>query len=105
MLPDMDDDKGTSLLLVHSEKGQKMLETVSSDIRLVSVEPSVAEKYNPAVTMSVEPSPKREAFLNDVKSGDFDEVAYMYTKPTLKQRYIAFLSMVKRIIKRVLKMK
>lgn len=103
VLPEMDDDKGTSLVLVHSDKGQQMLKELSSDIRKESVDPCVSEKYNPAVSMSVAPSPQRDDFFKEITSGDFEKTVAIYTKPTLKKRIRSFLGKVKRKVFRILK--
>src|SRR5699024_11568320 len=36
--PDMDDDRGTSLVLVHSSKGRELLEAVRAELRLREVD-------------------------------------------------------------------
>ena len=33
-MPEMDDDKGTSVILVHSQKGEQLLQTVSNQLNL-----------------------------------------------------------------------
>lgn len=90
VLPEMDDDKGTSLVLTHSEKGLKLMESIRSSIRIESVTKDVVEKYNPAAIGSVSANKKRTAFLREIKDNNFDSTVIKYTKisPYRKIRFL-----------------
>ena len=70
--PDMDDDKGTSLVLLHSSKGQELLEAVRADLRLKQVQAEQALKANPAMTHSVAPHKNRQQFFANLGTIPFE---------------------------------
>lgn len=97
--PDMFDDKGTSLVFVNSDKGNKIFERIADKMIYRSVDVSEAVKYNSAAYMSV-PKPKhREEFLKKLTSENFGKVVNKHCKPKFSQRLV---SKGKRIIKGVL---
>ena len=78
--PEMDDDKGTSLVIVHSNKGKKIFESLSSKMISKKVDVSVAIKYNPSMLCSVNPHEKREKFFVKLETMPFDQLVKQYTK-------------------------
>ena len=62
ILPEMDDDKGTSLIFVNSVKGQAALEKIKDKILYKEIDINEAVKYNSSAVKSVEYNPKREGF-------------------------------------------
>lgn len=50
--PGMDDDKGTSLILVHTDKGLKLFDLIKNDIVCEDVIEENAIKYNPSIIRS-----------------------------------------------------
>ena len=50
--PSMDDDKGTSLILIHTDKGMKIFESIKDDIVCESATEENAVKYNPSIIKS-----------------------------------------------------
>ena len=62
ILPEMFDDKGTSLVLVHTEKGREMLQAIRSQLVIKPVELDEALKSNSAALHSVAVPEKREQF-------------------------------------------
>ena len=98
VLPEMDDDKGTSLVLVHSEKGRKMIDDLSNLIRSKEVSCDVVERFNSAGVKSVSHNSKRDAFMRDIQSNDFEKTVSKYTKPSLYRRVRSLVGKVKRKI-------
>lgn len=47
--PDFDDNLGTSLVMISSEKGKMLLNKISSDIKCCPIDTEIAVKYNSAV--------------------------------------------------------
>lgn len=97
VLPEMDDDKGTSLVIVHSDKSKTILETIENQTKLKVIDTSIAEKYNPSLIRSVAQNKKRDAFLHDVKYKDFEKIVNKYTKITLQRRIRGYLGKIKHI--------
>lgn len=87
ILPEMDDDKGTSLVIVNSPKGKELFESI--DAKIIKKEISFADalKYNSAMTNSVSRNSKRDAFFKDLNKISFDKVVnrYIKSKPSYKK--------------------
>lgn len=62
----LNDNKGTSIILINNEKGARMLEAVKNKCRLQDVPYEVAIKRNPNIKQSSRADAKREQFLDDV---------------------------------------
>lgn len=94
-MPEMDDDKGTSVILVHTEKGQKWLDLISSELEIVSSDLDSVLPISADSRKSVVPHPKREVFF-DLLANDapFTKLAALL-KPTLSVRIKGLLRRVK----------
>ncbi|OPJ55311.1 Coenzyme F420 hydrogenase/dehydrogenase, beta subunit C-terminal domain [Alkalithermobacter paradoxus] len=86
ILPEMDDDKGTSLVFINSEKGRKIFNSISGDMKFKEVDIYEAVKYNSAAIKSVQKNPNREKFFDDLYSLEFDELVKKYCADSLKVR-------------------
>jgi coenzyme F420-reducing hydrogenase beta subunit len=86
MLPDMDDDKGTSLIFVNSKAGQAMIEQIADKMQFKKVDINEAVKYNPAAIKSVAYNPNREKFFKELHKLTFDELVRKYCTDKLPIR-------------------
>lgn len=66
VLPHLDDDKGTSLVLVHTEKGAAMLATLADKMICEKVDVNKAISFNSSVIKSVAMNSKREEFFTEL---------------------------------------
>lgn len=87
--PDMDDDKGTSLVLLHSSKGQELLEAVRAELRLKQVQAEQALKANPAMTHSAAPHKNRQQFFANLGTIPFEQLVHKYARPPFTLRSAA----------------
>lgn len=78
IIPEMDDDKGTSLIFVNSDKGKKVFEVISSKMEYKDVNIEDAVKYNPAAIKSASYNPKRESFMKKRNKLSFDKLVKKY---------------------------
>lgn len=78
LMPDIDDDKGTSLVLLHSPTGKQMFESIAGDIFSNPADVSEALKYNSAALNSVKRSPFRDQFIKEVTNDNFIKLAHKY---------------------------
>lgn len=62
MCPDLDDDKGTSIVLINSIKGRELFERLKNDYRIVDF--SSICKFNPCFIDSFKPHPLRSFFFD-----------------------------------------
>lgn len=86
--PDMDDDRGTSVVLVQSERGRKLFEQIISKLTVLEVPLEDASRQNPAMLVSSKPAADREAVLERIRSGGIAGCAEMFRQkpPTLSRR-------------------
>lgn len=86
-LPQMDDDKGTSVVLVNTEKGAAAFAAVRGFCRVAESDFADVRRTNPAVFRSSPPHPRRAAFFAKVgKAKDFDALVVRLLKPSLYRR-------------------
>lgn len=86
MLPNMDDDKGTSLIFVNSDNGQSMLEKIKDKLLYEEVGINEAVSYNSAAIKSVRYNPKRDSFFEELDGLDFDKLVNKYCTDKLSIR-------------------
>ena len=96
VLPEMDDDKGTSLVLINTLQGKQVFESIKELIMYKEVLVEVMGKYNSAAVKSVEKSPRREAFFEDLAEMGIGELFDKYCVDNWKEK-------VKKIIKKCLR--
>ena len=101
--PEMDDNKGTSLVIINSEKGKQIFEQIKDKIIYKQVDFDEAIRYNPSMTKSVKPDYNREKFFENLDKMPFDKLVKKYTyTPSIFRR---ILWKVKRGIKKVIRIK
>ncbi len=95
VLPEMDDDKGTSLVCIHSAKGQALWKELQPYIISRQVNADEAITYNPAMIQSVARPKNREVFFKALQKGSFEKAVNKATKRSLLRR---ILGKIKRIL-------
>ena len=70
--PEMDDDKGTSLVLLHSEKGKKEFDSLSKRIQSKKVTLKQASECNSSLLFSSPTKLEREVVLQAILSDDME---------------------------------
>ena len=101
ILPKMDDDKGISLIVIHSEKGKQLFDKLSEKMILNEVNLNEAIKYNPSMISSVKYNEKRNEFFLDLNSGEnLKNLIRKYTKISLGKRV---KNKIKSIIKKLIR--
>ena len=86
IFPDMNDKKGVSALIIRTEKGSQLLDSLRSNMILKEVDYDVITQYNPAEVTSVKMPKKREEFFIDVNNLTFIQLQKKYVSKTIKQR-------------------
>lgn len=94
IVPKMNDDKGLSLVVLNSEKGRLLFESVDVIKTKINLEDAI--RYNPSyVTPTMKPK-NRDKFMKDVTMDNFDKLIYgKYCKVSNK-------ILIKRLIKKAL---
>lgn len=88
------DNKGTSLLIINSDKGKKIFEIIKEELIYEKTELDVAIKYNPSMIKSVNADPNREKFFKNINNMEFDKLVDKYTIKFKK------ISIIKRILRK-----
>ncbi len=73
IMPEMDDNKGTSVVLVQSERGKAILESLKDRIQMMLVSLEEASRQNPAILKSFSAHEKRGEAFSLIKEGKIDE--------------------------------
>ena len=100
IMPAMDDDKGTSLVIVQNEKGKRLLDSVAESLSFCFVDPQEAIRENASAVMSSNLPRKRKYFFDKLERLSFDKLV---SKATRASFYSRTKNKLKRIIKRCLK--
>lgn len=101
--PSMDQDRGTSLVMINSDKGARLFDTVKGDLVYKEFTQEEALRGNPAMNHSVTSAyDTRDAFFDDLDKMPFDAVARKYFPngnghPT----YNSYMKKIKQITRRV----
>lgn len=77
VVPEMNDDKGTSLVLIHSEKGKKLFEEIKNKTDFCAVDFYKATKHQPMLKRSARPF-QRKSMMRDFKKLPFEKVVKKY---------------------------
>ena len=88
VLPEMDDDMGTSLLLVHTNKGEQALQQIASGLQMQPVSLDNALQYNPSSVTPATVHPKRTYFFENLDTMPFDKLAKKCITPKMTPRRI-----------------
>lgn len=89
-LPNMNDGKGTSLILVKSEKGNALLEQIRGMCRLKECDYSKAIRKNSAEVHSVPKPQLRDPFFADMNQMSFRRLSRKYLESRLIKRLKVF---------------
>lgn len=76
--PEWDDDRGTSLVLIQTDKGRKAFQSCRKDLTVHEADLNVAIKSNPCISGSLPPGQKRDTFFRDLDRLPFEKVIKTY---------------------------
>lgn len=103
ILPEMDDDKGTSLMIINSKKGNNLFENIKNNVKYQEVDFENAIRYNQSMIKSVNMDRNRDKFFENLDKIEFDKLVKKYTyTPGIARRIIR---KTKKLIKKLLKIK
>lgn len=97
VFPELDDDRGTGLVIINSDRGKFLLEMPELNIRLTELEQAIA--CNPSYLRSVKPHRRREQFFKKIdKTEDVISLIRRCTRPSLKSRVRRLVGKCKRML-------
>lgn len=98
VVPEMNDGKGTSLILVRTNKGKQLFQEITSQLKIKEVSYEEGVVGNPSEYKSVTRPPERNMFFDDMHSLSFEELKGKYGTP----KPISIKRKIKSFIKRAL---
>lgn len=79
IVPQMNDDKGLSLIVINSSKGLSLFNKIIDDIVYKEVQLDLCIKHNPSYIESSDMPKNRNKLLNEINSQNFDSIVSKYT--------------------------
>lgn len=97
VLPELDDDRGTSMIILNTEKGKNFFydNCYNLEINDKNLNYEIACKCNSAIIKSMNISEKRDDFFYDLDNISFDKLTNKYVPNSAKDRIKQFLTQVK----------
>lgn len=103
--PSMDQDRGTSLVMINSDKGSRLFESIKDKIEWRKFTMNDARRGNPAMEESLLPAqPNRKEFFEDLDKLPFEEVARLHFPP-VPDRKTVMIAKVRSFIGRLAQLK
>lgn len=96
--PEFDDNKGTSIVLVHSQKGREILNQLSDKLECLEVDIEDAYRENKSLIDSSPAHPNRDEFLSQVTADNFEDLVRKYLSQEIAQKS-GLLQKIKRKLK------
>ena len=101
--PELDDEIGTSLLIIRTPKGKHVFERICDKLNFKEVDYYVAVKANPAEFKSSTKPKQREVFFTDLQNLSFEEMCNKYAKPKKTSLVEKVVAKLKTVIKTMLR--
>lgn len=96
--PEFDDEKGTSLVVVNSKKGQELMDRIKDSMICEEVEFEKAISGNPSFNTTSKVNPNSDKFFSELGEGqDFEKLVNKYVPKT------SIVTKVKRKVKGIIK--
>lgn len=104
ILPQMDDDQGTSLVMVHSTKGQAMFSSIEDRVNYEKVNYNKVTLTNSAYVNSMPLNPKREKFFAELPgTDDINKLIIKYTRVNLfRKLYLKARNLASKVKRKVI---
>lgn len=102
VVPQLNDNKGISLVIVHSEKGKTLIDKIADKMFSMEVDFEKSVAPNPSMYHASAKPKNADLFFENLDKLDFEELVKKYTvvkKPSLSNRLIGIC---KRIVKKLL---
>lgn len=84
--PEIDDDKGVSLILVNSEKGQIIFDNISENIELIRTDLDYAISCNSCIIKPVKYNIKRDKFFEELNYNNLNQLIEKNVKVSISKK-------------------
>ncbi|WP_434798766.1 Coenzyme F420 hydrogenase/dehydrogenase, beta subunit C-terminal domain [Terrisporobacter vanillatitrophus] len=85
---EFDDDKGISLILVNSKKGQEIFYKIDDNMEIVETDLDYATSYNPCIVKSVKYNQERDRFFKKLNGNNLNELIEKNIKVSMSKKII-----------------
>ena len=83
---ELDNDKGATRVLVHSERGRKIFDAVKSEFNYIQMTPAAIVAGTKEMGSSIEPNERRQIFFDDAQRMNGDELFRKYFPETFRTK-------------------
>ena len=97
LMPDFDDDKGVGIVLLNTDKGKAVFDTLDMEVRVSSL--SDAQRFNGGFKEEVKMHPKRNLFFN--RFVNYKNLVELIERTIHKPFYVVVERKIKNIIRKV----
>lgn len=101
VIPEMDDDKGTSLVFCNSENGKNLFDRISKNCIFKEINQNDAIKYNPSYLVSVKMPNERNDFYSNLEKQSFERIIKKYVTIPIYKFPLKFVRCFARKIKHI----
>lgn len=101
--PEMDDGRGTSLVITRTDKGQELFDSIKSELKWKEVSYEEGVKGNPSEHSSVARPQQRNTFFEDLEKMPFEEMEKKYAADIKVSLTRKVVRKIKRTIKKILR--
>lgn len=98
--PEFDDNRGTSAVFVHSDKGEELLKYLNGQLEMIKTDAENVYKENISFIESSKSHPDRNEFLEQATADNFEELIKKYFP--IKESRTNMITRIKRRLKRVI---
>lgn len=89
--PEMFDDRGVSLLLLHSNKGQELVRLIRDCISMKNVDENIVKSYNTSAVASAIENKNRSLFFQQIRHESLDRLSKTMFRRSLKKKLKSLL--------------
>ncbi len=90
--PELANVQGVSLILTHSEKGEKLLSKINNDVILGDTQVDAAIAYNSSAIKGLRVPGGRKKFFKNYEAQPMESLVHELTKPTLKSKTVSLVA-------------
>ncbi|MCC3869652.1 Coenzyme F420 hydrogenase/dehydrogenase, beta subunit C-terminal domain [Terrisporobacter mayombei] len=91
ILPNLDDNKGTSLIFINSDKGKFLFDKIKNDVVYENVHIEKSIVFNPCAIKSCIYNKKRDLFMDNYKDNNFTDFIYELTEDNPNSKLFIFI--------------
>lgn len=97
--PELDDDKGTSVIIVRGEKGNQLFDAIKDDLVFLEDDVDKLVPPNSGGRKSVKPHNKREKFFKEIDNKDVNDLLKLLKIPLYRKVITKFKAIIRKCVR------